>query len=446
MIRALVALAASSAVLMTSAVPAAAVLTQSTTFVGFASSVTTLTYQQPVTFTGELADGRTKAPLAGEPVQIQLKPPGGTAYAPVATGTTGDDGSFSITTTLPSGGYVEATFAGDAVQGATQTIAKVLYTKQVPSRFVLDPIPASVPSGTPVTFSGTMQVQVDGDWQPFAGAPIELTMEPDTSAESNVRYATTSGADGRFSLTEPVTGTSRWTITDALDGRYWTTEWFPASTDVGYGSIQGVSKTRVTGFTLPSHDDAHHAYTTGLYAGGTAERWNGTAWVGLAAGWVDFYYRPKGSTTWRKDYSAQIDQSGDFRNIVGVHLGTANWQVRVHPSTDTLAATSTNTVTNTVTDRTHFSSMHISRGSSKSSITGKITDWYSGQVSYSSLRGLKLHLYYRAKGSKTWHSYRTATVGKAGLFLFSAAKSHGYYFKVVFSAQGAYQASTSSTL
>jgi alkanesulfonate monooxygenase SsuD/methylene tetrahydromethanopterin reductase-like flavin-dependent oxidoreductase (luciferase family) len=52
-----------------SAVPAVAALTQSTTFVGFASSVTTLTYQQPVTFTGELTDLRTQAPLAGEPVQ-----------------------------------------------------------------------------------------------------------------------------------------------------------------------------------------------------------------------------------------------------------------------------------------------------------------------------------------------------------------------------------------
>ncbi len=259
MIRALAVLAASSAVLMTSsAVPAVAAVTQSAEFVGFTASVTTLTYQQPVTFTGALTDLRTKAPLTGEPVQIQLQSPGGTAYAPVATGTTGDDGTFSITTTLPSGGYVEATFAGDAAHGATRTMAKLLLTTHVPSRFVLDPIPASVPSGTPVTFSGTMQVQVDGDWQPFAGAPVELTMEPDTSSESNVRYATTSGADGRFSLTEPVTGTSRWIVTDELHSTYFT-NWFPDSTDADYGWVQGVSKTRVTGFTLPSHDEARRA-------------------------------------------------------------------------------------------------------------------------------------------------------------------------------------------
>jgi hypothetical protein len=270
-------------------------------------------------------------------------------------------------------------------------------------------------------------------------------MEPYTSSESNRTYATTSGADGRFSLTEPVNETSRWSVDNSLNGSYWA-DWFPLDTSAHYNLINGVSKTRVVGFSLPSKDEAHQAYYSGMYATGTVERWNGSSWVRLAYGGVDFYYRPKGSTTWHKDYGAQTDQSGNFRNIVGVHLGTDNWQVRVRASADTLAATSTNTVTSTVTDRTHFSSMHISRGSSKSSITGKITDWYSGQVSYSSLRGLKLHLYYRAKGSKTWHSYRTATVGKAGLFQFSAAKSHGYYFKVVFAAQGAYQTSTSSTL
>ncbi|GAB2802609.1 hypothetical protein GCM10027176_04000 [Actinoallomurus bryophytorum] len=446
MIRALAVLAASSAVLMTSsAVPAVAAVTQSAEFVGFTASATTLTYQQPVTFTGELTDLRTRAPLAGEPVQIQLKPPGRTAYVPVAAGTTGDDGTFSITTTLPSGGYVEAAFAGDAVRGATQTAAKLLHVKHVPSRFVLDPIPASVPSGTPVTFSGTVQVQVDGDWQPFAGAPIELIMEPDTSTQSNVRYATISGADGGFSLTEPVTGTSRWTVTEELDFTYFT-DWFPDSTDADYGLIQGVSKTRVTGFTLPSRDEAHHAYYPGMYAGGTVERWNGTAWVGLTYGWVDFYYRPKGSTSWHRDYTAQTDAYGDFRNIVGVHLGTADWQARVRTAADTLASTS-GTVTNTITDQTHFATASVSHSSSKSYVNGQVTDWSKSQPNtFSTLKGLKVHLYYRAHGSKTWHSYKTGTLATSGRFALTATKGKSYSFKVVFPTQGAYQTSTSKTL
>jgi hypothetical protein len=84
--------------------------------------------------------------------------------------------------------------------------------------------------------------------------------------------------------------------------------------------------------------------------------------------------------------------------------------------------------------------------SSRSTIDGQVTDWYNGQPSFSSLRGMKVRLYYRAHGSKTWHSYRTATTGRNGSFAFSVPKNRGYSFKVVFPAQGAFQSSTSRVL
>jgi hypothetical protein len=183
-----------------------------------------------------------------------------------------------------------------------------------------------------------------------------------------------------------------------------------------------------------------------MYATGTVDRWNGSSWAGLAYGGVQFYYRPKGSSIWHKDDTAQTDADGHFRSIVGVHLGTADWKVQVHPSSDTLASTSTNTVTSTVTDRTHFASASIHHDSSGSSISGQVTDWYRGQVTFSSLRRLKLRLYYRLTTSKTWHAYKTTTVGSNGLFHFSEPKSHGYYFKVVLPAQGAFESCTSRTL
>ncbi|MCO5995861.1 hypothetical protein [Actinoallomurus rhizosphaericola] len=96
--------------------------------------------------------------------------------------------------------------------------------------------------------------------------------------------------------------------------------------------------------------------------------------------------------------------------------------------------------------QTHFASASIHRTSSKSTVEGRVTDWHSGQVSFSTLHGLKVRLYYRAHGSKTWHYYRTATLGKNGSFTVSAAKGKKYYFKVVFPAQGVYQTSTSRTL
>jgi hypothetical protein len=313
------------------------------------------------------------------------------------------------------------------------------------SRLVLDPVPGAVPAGTSVTFSGTMQVQVNGAWQPFAGIPLTLTMEPYTSTQANISYATTSGSDGRFSLTETVSETSAWSVDTSVNDTYWG-QWFPDYASASYNWINGVSKTRVTGFSLPAKDEAHLAYNNGMYASGAVERWNGSSWVGLVYGWVQLYYRPKGSTTWHKDNGGQTNAYGGFSVIAGVHLGTADWQARVSPAADTLTSTSTNTVTNTITDRTHFASVSIQRSSSGSSITGQVTDWYSGQVSFSSLRGLTLRLYYRPSNSATWHYYRTTTVGSNGWVHFSEAKSHGYYFKVVLPAQGAFQSCTSRTL
>jgi hypothetical protein len=48
--------------------------------------------------------------------------------------------------------------------------------------------------------------------------------------------------------------------------------------------------------------------------------------------------------------------------------------------------------------------------------------------------------------SKTWHACKTTTVGSNGFFYFSEAKSHGYYFKVVLPAQGAFPLCTRRTL
>ena len=428
--------------------PAVASSAQFTLIEGFASSVDTVAYQQRVTFTGELAEGSAKTPVPDEPVQIEFQPPGQGGFVPVATGTTGSAGQFSVTTTLPSGGYVRAAFAGDsdlAPSVSNPAFGSLLTATHVPSRLVLDPVSSSVPAGTPVTFSGTMQVEVNGTWQPFQGAPLTFTMEPYTSTQPDNTYPATTGPGGRFSLTEPLSETSDWSVNTSLNGSYWE-DWFPDYASANYNWIDGVSKTRITGFSLPAKDEAHQAQRNGMYATGTVDRWNGSSWVGLAYGEVHFYYRPKGSSTWHKDNNAQADAYGHFRNVVGVHLGTANWQVRVGQSSDTLSSTSTNTVTSTITDRTHFASASIHRNSSGSSISGQVTDWYNGQVTFSSLRGLRLRLYYRLTTSKTWHAYKTTTVGSNGLFHFSEAKSHGYYFKVVLPAQGAFQSCTSRTL
>ncbi|MDX6390699.1 MAG: hypothetical protein QOJ73_1762, partial [Streptosporangiaceae bacterium] len=199
MLRTLATVLASSAALAAFALPAVATSAQFTLIEGFASSVDTVAYQQPVTFTGELAEGSAKTPVPDEPVQIEIQPPGQSGFVTVATGTTGSAGQFSVTTTLPSGGSVRAAFAGDtdlAPSVSNPAFGSILRATHVPSRLVLDPVPSSVPAGTPVTFSGTMQVEVNGTWQPFQGAPLTLTMEPYTSTQPNATYPATTGPDG----------------------------------------------------------------------------------------------------------------------------------------------------------------------------------------------------------------------------------------------------------
>jgi hypothetical protein len=199
MFRALTAVVASNVLLITPVFPAAASSADSsaepTAIDGFASSANQVSYQQPVTYTGELVEGRTRTPVPNEPVQIKLKPANEAQFVPVANGTSGSDGRFAITTTLPSGGYVLAAFAGDtglAPSQSSPTWGILLHAENVPSRLVLDPAPASVQAGTPVTFSGAMQVQVNGAWQPYQGGALTLKMEPNTSTQPNVLYRRTS--------------------------------------------------------------------------------------------------------------------------------------------------------------------------------------------------------------------------------------------------------------
>jgi len=209
--------------------------------------------------------------------------------------------------------------------------------------------------------------------------------------------------------------------------------------------IYGVSRTRVTGFSLPARKEAHYALANGLHATGTVERWNGSSWVGLAYGLVEYYYRPKGTRTWHKDGGSQTNVSGHYGSNLSVYLGTSGWRVRVMPAADVLRSTST-TVTSTITDRTHFAYASIRRTSSGSSIVGQVTDWHIGHPTFSSLRGLKLRLLYRADDTKTWHAYKTAKVQASGWFNFSVAKSYGYHFKVVLPTQGPFLSCTSRIL
>lgn len=411
---------------------ASAATTQQTAIKGFVASASRVNYQQVVTFTGTLVAGPAGTPVPDEPIALQLEPNPRLPFAALASGRTGADGTFSIATTLPEAGYVRARFAGDA--GLSPSAAAVYSAVvQLPSRILVDPIPASVPAGTAVTFSGTLQVQIDGAWRPFAGGSLSLGKWPSWSG-----YDTTSDADGRFSVTAPVSEDSSWQVTIGVGGLYRGT-WYPDPTYTDYRPILALSRTRILGFAVPARAEAHHVWSAGLPATGRVERWNGSAWVPLTACQIDLYYRPKGSGTWRQGSIGQCAQGGGpagaFRANLDLHLGTSDWRARITPQADTLTSVST-TATNTLTDRTHVAAIAITRRPKITWIDGRITDWYNGGVTFTSLRGFKVRVYYRAKGSTTWHAGTTATLDSEGFFSVSSPKTSGYSFKVVLPAHG----------
>src|SRR5205823_5194396 len=185
------------------AVPAKADTQLLTGFTGFTSSVSAVDYQQPVTFEGDLLEHtgtNVTSPAAGETVQVQFEPTGQTSYETVASGTTGSDGHFAISTALPSGGRARAVYAGSAALHSSESSGWTeLQANHVPSRFVLDQVPASVSTGTQVTFAGQLQVQVDGVWQPFEGyEPITVGTVEYATDTLHGGHVTQTGADGRF--------------------------------------------------------------------------------------------------------------------------------------------------------------------------------------------------------------------------------------------------------
>jgi hypothetical protein len=157
------------------------------------------------------------------------------------------------------------------------------------------------------------------------------------------------------------------------------------------------------------------------------------------------YYRLKGTGTWHQDQVASALPGGHVKAALGIHLGKAGWQARVMPDADTLTSRS-NVLTSTMGDRTHFQSVFIQRSDSGSRIQGQITD-VANDRTFAPMRGLKVRLYYRAAGTRTWHFYTvTRTITTGGRFRFRVLKGNGFAFQVRFPAQGPFLASKNYTL
>jgi hypothetical protein len=116
---------------------------------GFAATPATITYAHAtVTVSGKLVeDGSQATGVPDEQVQVEF----GTSTA-IST-STGSDGSFSATVSLPKGGSVFAEFNGDSAYGYTRTGTVSIAATAARTRVTLTGLPAPMPAGTEFIFT-----------------------------------------------------------------------------------------------------------------------------------------------------------------------------------------------------------------------------------------------------------------------------------------------------
>lgn len=163
---------------------------------------------------------------------------------------------------------------------------------------------------------------------------------------------------------------------------------------------------------------------------------------------IRFYWHMKGKTAWQRDVETDSGSDGLFKTVTGVVPGTWVMQARIIAEAGIPASTSAIRTT-TLKDKVRFKDLEAwrYRPSQRTHVYGQMTD-YIGGYEFTSVRG-KVKLYYRRKGKKAWHYYRTTTLRKPGSvggewFAFDNLKpGKGYYFRVTFPAQGFFLAATS---
>ncbi|MFC4911233.1 hypothetical protein [Actinomadura gamaensis] len=427
---ALFSLAATAVTVAVSLQPAHAATASGTQFADLSASSTTVGYEhRTVTVQGHLRHlvARQWQPVADEPVDVRLN---GTTLTTV---TTGADGAFTATVDLPSGGALIVVFGGDGQYQPSRASVATERPERSPGRVVLDPAPSSVRSGTTVAITGVAQISLDGAWKPLPRVGLDLDGDQGTSR------SVTSGDDGRFrvEVTARVPEVYKVALPDDGDAYY-------TGDQPGTALISAYDDTRFAFFKVPATTEAHHdGYVTGRVQWGHGTSWGGPAQPPI----VSLFYRPKGTKAWHTIGGTQTDASGNFSFIAYAPMGAADWQARVVGDGVNLASSSA-TAPHTITDQGHFTNPapHADRGKRGTTVYGHLQDWYDGQHSFSRMGGLKVGLYYRRAGSRTWHWYRTTRTTRTGMiYIDRLGLGQGYSFRLYLPAQGPYLPVTSKT-
>lgn len=342
----------------------------------------------------------------------------------VGTATTGPDGSFHATLTVPGAGTFWARFAGDANYGANGT-SNNSAPVDMPTQITLDPLPPVITAYSTLHVTGTVQVQAaDGTWLPAPCAGISV------ETPSRTEVIATTGPDGTFAGSFQVTGPGPF----RASSHPWSYG-FEENASGPWQTPQVITAaSRLAGFKpaatpLIAQNGLTFSGQVQVAAPGS------TAWTDSALP-VQLWFRPAGSATWTLWGTTYYPNLAVFPGYLpDGKPAEGSWQYRI-PAAPMLLASATSILTIPVKVRTWITRTRLTTSHQHRILSGALDDHpASGPVA-----GQAIRLYYRTPGSSTWHYLATRRTAANGTFAFTLSThrrwyrasylGHGYYLPV----------------
>ncbi|GAB3957884.1 hypothetical protein GCM10029978_001500 [Actinoallomurus acanthiterrae] len=363
-------------------------------------------------------------PIAGKPVDLALR--NGGPPKDLGTVTTGDDGTFSLTTTLPEPGMVIATYAGDADYSLAKSDRTTRPASHLPARVTLDPLPATAVAYGTVPVSGHVEMQTpDDQWIPVPDTTVQIENGDPQQART---FASTDGS-GAFRTNVYVTSSGPWTATSAGDDRTFA--------GTANSSAQTINVT-----PMPVQISDFTAVYNGIPMRSVAAS-QGLAFRASVSPYVDgqtadLYFQQRGSAAWKLMGSYPVERFGavTISGICGyVAKGRpreGSWQLRT-AATPLLQGAATQALPVEVYLSTSFHSLKVTKSHKKAYLVGRL---YSEN---GPLAGQKIALEYRTrKWTTIEHRVTIVTTGKGGAFKVRLPAGRRYYHVLTTKLPGDY--------
>lgn len=342
----------------------------------------------------------------------------------VGTATTGPDGSFHATLTVPGAGTFWARFAGDASYAANGT-SKNSAPIDMPTQITLDPLPPVVTAHSTLHVTGTVQVQTaDGTWLPAPCAWVSV------NGPKGNEVSTATGPDGTFAGSFAVTGSGPFRASTYA----WTYGFEEDAASARQAPEVITAASRVAGFKPATPLIAQNGLTFAGQAQVAAP--GSTAWSDSALP-AQLWFRPAGTAAWTLWGTTYFPNLAVFPGYLpNGKPAEGSWQYRIAAAPQLLPS-ATAVLTIPVKVRTWINSTRLTTSRQHRFLSGTLNDHpASGPVADQAIR-----LYYRTPGSSTWHYLATTRTRANGTFTFTLGThrrwyrasypGHGYYLPAI---------------